>query len=166
MIAERTASSSGKLVRMITRTSGISARISRQASMPDPSGRRTSMTTRSGRNRRTTESASSAGPGGAGREAAPGREADAVVRDDEADPLRDPVRMDRGARGAGVAGDVAQRLARDAQQLERLGLRQLQFVDPGGLELDVHHRVEAELVGQRRPAAAPPGLLEQLGAGG
>ena len=33
----------------------------------------------------------------------------------------------------------------------------------GGVEVDVDHAVDAELVGQRRQAADQPGLLEQLG---
>src|SRR6185436_17072244 len=51
-IAERTASSSGYDVNMTTRVFGNSARISRQASIPEPSGRRTSMTMMSGSKRR------------------------------------------------------------------------------------------------------------------
>ena len=49
-MADSTASSSGNLVSIMTCVSGRSPRISRHASTPDPSGSRTSITTRSGAN--------------------------------------------------------------------------------------------------------------------
>ena len=48
---------------MTTRVSGSSARISRHASIPEPSGRRTSMTMMSGRKRRAASIDSATVPG-------------------------------------------------------------------------------------------------------
>src|SRR5512141_822648 len=64
-MADSTASSSGYEVSMTTRVAGSSARISRQASIPEPSGRRTSITTMSGWKRRACSMDSAAVPASA-----------------------------------------------------------------------------------------------------
>ena len=62
MIEENRASSSAKDVSISTFVSGRFARISRVASMPEPSDRRTSMTTTSGRVRAASSTASRTEP--------------------------------------------------------------------------------------------------------
>ncbi len=65
MIESNSAWSSENEVSISTATSGMRERISRQASTPVPSGRRTSMTTTSGSNVRARETASATVPASA-----------------------------------------------------------------------------------------------------
>src|SRR6185436_19429081 len=72
-------SSSGNDVSMITRVPGSSARMARHASTPDPSGRRTSMTTMSGRYRRAGSIDSATDPAWA-TTSTPGRRSSKATR--------------------------------------------------------------------------------------
>ena len=61
-----------------------------------------------------------------------------------------------------MAGDVAEGFAGDRQELaDEIG-RQVRIARVRGVEVDVDHAVDAELVGQGGQAADQPGLLEQL----
>ncbi len=75
------------------------------------------------------------------------------------DPQDDP-----GPGRAGVAGDVAQRLAGDLEELDGGLVAEVRERVLGTLQLDVDHRVEPELVGQTGQAAEQADLVEPLGS--
>ena len=92
-------------------------------------------------------------------------EAAAVVLDGQAQPRAVlEHEADPGLRRAGVAGDVAQRLAGDLQELRATAVaeRGSSFDALVEIDLDVDHGVQPQLVGQRREAADEVRPFEQV----